>query len=141
MRTSGKFLAGGVLTVALLVPATTAFATSTYIGYNVNMPAAQQGVLAANQTKSTAGAAGNIRVTSVGADYTVNARQCRLDRAASTTPYVVTCGTERKGLGEGSSSTLPSGGHVSAGKTAWLELHNSRWTGVRVTAIGTWRAN
>lgn len=138
MKKSAKFIAVGVLAAAMIVPAAAASATSTYIGFNVNLPAFQQGLLAASQVKSSAAAAGNIHVSSVASTYTLNARQCKL---ISGSPVIVTCGTERDGLGDGASATLPSGSLVAAGNTAFVQLFNSTWTAVRVQAIGTWRAN
>jgi len=138
MKKSLKFAVAGLIAGAALVPAASAFATSTYIGFNVNLPAAQQGVLAAHQTKTTASAAGNINVSSVGSTYTLNARQCLV---TSFDPTLVRCGTERTGLNDGSSATLPSGSLVPSGSTAFLQLHNSTWTVVNVVAVGTWRAN
>lgn len=141
MKKPLKVLIGGLLVAAMIGPAASAMATSTYIGYNVNLPSAQQGVLAASQIKSKAATAGNLKVKSVGSTYKLNARQCRLDKAGGTTPHIVTCGTERFRLGDNSAATLPSGSRVASGKRAWLELRNSTWTLVRVQAVGSWRAN
>ncbi|MDF2916454.1 MAG: hypothetical protein K0S70_671 [Microbacterium sp.] len=143
MRKSTKIATIGVLAAALMLPAANAVAGTSYAGFSTTLPALQQGVLAANQIKSNAAAAGDIRSISVGSDYSLNARQCRLDRAAGpgSTPAQVTCGTERFNLGDGASATLPSGSHVAAGNRAYLQLHNSTWAVVRVSASGSWRSN
>jgi hypothetical protein len=138
MKKSVKWIVGGIIAAAILVPAAAASATSTYVGYNVNLPSLQQGVLAASQTKTAVASAGNINVSTVGSTYTLNARQCRVNVAS---PLNVSCGTERDGLGGGSSATLPSGSLVAAGHTAFLQLFNSTWTVVNVQATGSWRAN
>ncbi|MBN9154073.1 MAG: hypothetical protein J0J05_08825 [Microbacterium sp.] len=143
MKKSTKVVVGGMLAAALLLPAANAFATSSYTGFNVNMSALQQGVLAAHQTKTSAAAAGSIKVATIGGGYHLNARQCRLDHASGpgSTPYVVSCGTEVTYIAAGATKSLPSGSRVAAGKTAYLELHNQTWTVVRVQATGSWRAN
>jgi hypothetical protein len=143
MQRSTKVATIGLLAAALMMPAANAIAGTTYSGFATTLPSAQQGILAASQIKTTASAAGHIKSISVGADYKLNARQCRLDHAAGpgSTPYLVSCGTERFRLDDGGSATLPSGSLVAAGKRAYLELHNMTWTLVRVNASGSWRSN
>jgi hypothetical protein len=143
MKRSTKLFVGGILAVAMALPAGSAFATSSYTGFNVNLPSLQQGVLAAHQIKTSAAAAGTIKVSTIGGGYHLNARQCRLDHAAGpgSTPYLVTCGTEVTYIGAGATKSLPSGSRVASGNTAYLELHNQVWTVVRVQATGSWRAN
>lgn len=123
-----------VLLVAatILVPTGVANAYSYYQGWAVNLPFAQQAISGGNQYKTTT-ASGNIAVSSVALNYTLNATMCELAGP---------CGTERFGLGDGAAATLPTGnGAVSAGSTAWLRLINSTWTAVRVSANGSWRSN
>jgi hypothetical protein len=137
MRKSARLVAVGIVAGGLLLPAVAAQATSTYVGFNVNLPSLQGGVLAASQTKTTASAAGEISVNSVASTFTLNARQCRVLVAS---PLQVACGTERDGLGDSTIATLPSGSQVPAGKTAFLQLFNSTWTVINVQAAGYWRA-
>jgi hypothetical protein len=132
MKKSGKLLAIGALITALMVPAGGAIAASGWSGFGVALPPLQQGAYVLHQTKNVAGQAGEINVSFVGGTYKLNARQCR---------SAGVCGTERFNIGPGSYRTLPSGNKVPAGKTAWLDLHNSTWTVVRVDAVGSWRAN
>jgi hypothetical protein len=143
MKRSTKLIVGGMLAAAMALPAANAFATSSYTGFNVNMPALQQGILAAHQTKTSPATAGTIRVATVGGGYKVNARQCRLGHAdgPGATSYLVTCGTEQFAISGGQSRSLASGSRVAAGRTAYLELHNHVWTIVRAQATGSWRAN
>lgn len=138
MKKSIKAAAVVAIVGATMLTATAAYATSEYIAWSVNLPGVQQGVLAGNQTKTTKAAAGNIHVTVVALDYQVNAHQCRVNVAD---PLQLSCGTERFGLGDNSDATLPSGSLVAAGSTAFLELHNTTWTLVRVSSHGVWRAN
>lgn len=143
MKKRTKALVGAVLAIGLIAPAAGAMATSTYIGFSVNLPSLQQGVLAASQIKTTRAAAGELKVSYIGGGYTLNARQCRLDHASGpgSTPYRVSCGTEKLDIPAGAYRSLPSGSLVASGKRAWLELHNEAWAFVRVQAKGTWRAN
>lgn len=143
MKKRTKALVGAVLAIGLIAPAAGAMATSTYIGFNVNLPSLQQGILAASQIKTTKAAAGNLKVSFIGGGFKLNARQCRLTHASGpgSTPYRVSCGIEVKDVPSGAYRNLPSGSLVAAGSRAWLELHNSQWTIIRVQAKGTWRAN
>jgi hypothetical protein len=138
MKRSTKAVAVITLAGAAVFTASAAYATSAYIAWNVNLPGAQQGILAGNQVKSSKTAAGDIHVTTVAAGYEVNAHQCKVLVAD---PLQLSCGTERFGLGSNTDATLPSGSLVAAGNSAFLELHNTTWTVVRVSSHGVWRAN
>lgn len=139
MKRTTKVAAVAALVGAGVLTATAAYATSTYQAWNVNLPSLQQGVMAGDQTKTSQSAAGDIHVSGVAAGYQVNAHQCRVDHAAPQ--LILSCGTERFGLGGGADATLPSGNYVAAGSTAFLELHNTSWVLIRVNAHGVWRAN
>jgi hypothetical protein len=132
-----KIIAVSTLAAALLTPAASAFATSSYIGWSVNLPATQAGIDASYQVKTTKSSPAQIRVTSVGSGYTLNARFCRVDVAPPN--EIESCGTEKFNLGGGDSANLPNT-YVVAGNTGFLNLHNSTWLLVPIPAHGTWRA-
>jgi hypothetical protein len=141
MRARTKILAIAGIAAALTMSSINAFATSTYISWTANLPSLQQGVDASHQVKTVKSTPANFNVTTVGSDYTVNARFCKVtyfnpDDGSETEA----CGTEKKGLGDHSSANL-SNTYVDAGTTGFLNLHNNTWTVVRVSATGNWRAN
>ena len=79
------------------------------------------------------------RVTSVASTYTLNAHMCEVLHAD---PLILQCGTERFGLGDNSTATLPvTGSGLVVGDYSSLELHNNSWVTVRVAANGSWRSN
>ncbi len=137
MKQTTKAIAVATLVIALLVPAASAFATSTHLNWSVNLPATQAGTDASYQVTTTRSAPAQINVTSVASGYELNARFCRVDVAPPN--EIESCGTEKFNLKGGDSANLPNAS-VAAGNTGFLNLHNSAWILVPIAARGNWRA-
>ena len=124
---------------ALIAVGGTAYGSDLYSSYNKVLPiASQDGYVSAGtaQDKYVANKAGNIKVTFVGSDYTIQARLCSW--AASN------CGARSGALGDNSATTsLPNSLGSTVGLIAsapLLGLNVKTWNAVTVQTTGTWRS-
>lgn len=132
MKFRHKAIVGtGVVLAALGLGATAAQAGTSYVSFNYDMPKFQQGVQVAGQTKTTSNAAGHVRITGVGGNYTANAKM----QHGSPAQF----GTEVKGLGDNSSANLPNS--FGSGSYVFVRLTNNTWTTVSVNVAGSFKSN
>lgn len=122
------------LSAALVGAGGVAYAGTTYENFNSILPVGQFPASTTFQTKTSTGVSGNIRITSIGSTYQVDAQMCSL--------YGAYCGggTKVYYLDDGDSSTLPNS-YSGGGQHITSNLQTSTWNSVTVQVIGSWRSN
>lgn len=113
--------------------ATSVFAGTTYVNFNVDVPKINRSAFTGEQTKTTQSKAGHIRFTLVGGGYKVN---CRMNKKADGSE-----GAWANNMATGSTANLPSRASHNAGDKVRVRIKNKLTTLVDVNAHGTWRSN
>ncbi|MGO1392229.1 hypothetical protein [Agrococcus casei] len=127
-----KILVAAALAASLMFASAPAYAGTAYSSFSNTLPNLQQPRFIGSQTKTYSSMPGNVHITNVGSNYTVNVKL----RKSNTFQY----GTEVKGLDDGQSAQLQNS--FSAGTTnLGVTLTNSTWTYVTVAISGSWRTN
>lgn len=117
------------LVVGLFTFAGIAEAGTSYTSYSTSVGKFNGNGYTAYQTKTTTGATGNLRSTSVGGKYTVDAR---MQASSGTGSWVRSVN---------SNETRNLSNSVSKGSSARVQFSNDLSTPVAVQVSGTWRSN
>lgn len=130
MKLHYKAITGLALAAGLVGAGGAAFAGTSYVGFDAIMPNLQQGWNSSTQTKAISNNAGSLAMSSVGSNYTANARICN---------GAGTCASERDGVGDNTTVSLAAG--FPAGTNVHMQLFENPWALVQVEAIGSWKSN
>lgn len=130
MKQSHKFLATLIIAAGLIGAGGAAQAGTTYVGFSATLPNLQQGWKSPLQVKSRAGVSGNVKITSVGGEYRVNARMCNSSAG--------TCGPQITGINDRGFAVLKNG--FSSGQKVKMQLFQNPWSPVSVDTVGSWRS-
>lgn len=109
-----------------------ALAGNSFTSYNVTVGRVNGSGYTSNQSKATSGANGRIVSTSVGADYTVDARMQKSDGTANGSWY--------RSLGDNQDTGYSVDGHADqkAGNSVRIQFSNDLLTLVNVQVTGQW---
>jgi len=129
MKKSKKKIAIVGATLGLLLAGGAVQAGTTYSSYSTTVAPFNGSGYTSYQTKSTAGAYGNLRSTTVGGKYTVDAR---MQASSGTGGWV-------RSVTDSDSRNLPNS--VAKGSSARVQFSNDASTPVNVQVTGTWRSN
>lgn len=119
------------LTAGLVATGGAANAYSEYLDFNHVLPVGSLPVLDKSDTKVVAKKDGNLKVSSVGADYKVRGLLTNIIGTGGT--------TQTPELGDNSSAPLKN--KMSTGTLTALQLRISTFNTAKVQVIGKWRAN
>ena len=124
-----KKLATIALAVGLLAVAGFAEAGTAYTNYNTTVGKFNGSGYTSYHTKASSGKYGNLRSTSVGGSYTVDAR---MQASSGTGAWV-------RSVNSNQVRNLPNS--VSKGNRARVQFSNDLTTPVNVQVTGSWRSN
>lgn len=130
MKRLKKIVAIGLLVLAF---GSSTFAGTRYEGYTTVVGKVNGSGYSLNQEKKYTGQAGNLRSSSVGGKYVVDARMM-LASGKSKGAWI-------RNVNDGTNSALPATKAMTAGSLVKVQFSNDITTPVNVQVIGKWRSN
>jgi len=129
MKKSKRKIAIVGATLGLLLAGGAVQAGTTYSNYNLTVGSFNGSAYTGYQTKTTTGAPGNLRTSSVGGSYTLDAR---MQASSGTGGWV-------RRVTDNDTRNLPNS--VAKGSLVRLQYSNDATTPVNVQVTGSWRSN